>query len=166
MMGLFRSKKKQTEKDRECQQMEEINSPEAIAAFEQAKAMTASLFDGERTLICGDSMFVNMMVKDFTSGAEHVETLLSMELEKLLAKCKEFRPTILILTGEPADLLEFSKQIIRECPEAAIVASSKQPGELPYAQSELRNAHVYAVLRKPFSKEDFLTVIENIRNDK
>lgn len=128
--------------------------------------MAASLFDRERTLICGDSMFLNIMVKDFTGNAENVEILLSMELEKLLAKCKEFRPTILILTGEPADLLEFSKQIIRECPGAAIVASSKQPEELPYAQSELRNAHVYAVLRKPFAKEDFLTVIQNIRNNK
>lgn len=165
-MGLFRSKKKQTEKDREYQQWEEINSPEAIAAFNQEKAMAASLFDRERTLICGDSMFLNIMVKDFTGNAENVEILLSMELEKLLAKCKEFRPTILILTGEPADLLEFSKQIIRECPGAAIVASSKQPEELPYAQSELRNAHVYAVLRKPFAKEDFLTVIQNIRNNK
>lgn len=37
-MGLFKSNKKQTEKDRERQQWEEIHSPEAIAARNQGKS--------------------------------------------------------------------------------------------------------------------------------
>ena len=165
-MGLFKSNKKQTEKDKERQQWEEIHSPEAIAARNQEKAQIASMFDGERTLIWGESMVLNMMVQDFTCKAENVVTFVSKEPEKLLEKCKEFQPTILVLTGEPENLPEFLKQIAPGCPDAAIIISSSKPELLPYSKSELEAAHVCAVLKKPFGREDFLGAIQNIRDNK
>lgn len=130
------------------------------------KAQVASMFDGERTLIWGESMFLNMMVQDFTCKAENVVTFVSKEPEKLLEKCKEFQPTILVLTGEPENLPEFLKQIAPGCPDAAIIISSSKPELLPYSKSELEAAHVCAVLKKPFVREDFLDAIQNIKDNK
>ena len=105
----------------------------------------------------------------FRSGNKLIspfEPFVSKEPEKLLEKCKEFQPTILVLTGEPENLPEFLKQIAPGCPDAAIIISSSKPELLPYSKSELEAAHVCAVLKKPFVREDFLGAIQNIKDNK
>lgn len=158
-MGLFKSKKKQTEKDLEREQWEHVNSPEAKAALQQEKAQAAAAFAEERTIICGDAMFSNMTVKSFISGAENVELYLMPDPDSLIAKCREFRPTILVLTADAEKYPELPERLARECPDAALILSSPKP-------EAFHSAYARAVLRKPFHKEDFLAAIQDIKNSK
>ena len=85
---------------------------------------------------------------------------LSTDIPDILEACRQFEPSLLILTSELSNLPELAEQILHRFPRIAIVASSATPSSLPYDKEELARLHIVAVLPKPCGVLHFIKAME------
>ena len=85
---------------------------------------------------------------------------MSTDIPDILDTCRQFEPSLLILTSELSNLPELAEQILHRFPRIAIVASSANPSSLPYDKEELARFHIVAVLPKPCGVLHFIKAME------
>lgn len=157
MFGLFHFRKNRKNKEANQPEEEDKTPSEHTGLFSTAHSLVAH----DRVLLCGASMFLNTFFKEeFLKKVQALEVLLSTDIPDILEACRQFEPSLLILTSELSNLPELAEQILHRFPRIAIVASSANPSSLPYDKEELARFHIVAVLPKPCGVLHFIKAME------
>lgn len=176
-MGLFSKKSKinkEFKKEVERLETERKEGEKAVQAYreehkdELQKTIEAvdsvdALIAEERILVSGASRFAIMTECDCVKAAKEVADILSTNPDEIGEKCKEYKPTILILMYDKPDLVAFARKIIELYSSVSILALIAEPDSLTYSPSELKEVHIMGVAKRPCSKEGHAEVLKKLK---
>lgn len=117
----------------------------------------------ERILVSGGSSFAIMAECSVVKNAKEVANILSANPAEIGQKCKEFKPTLLIVMYDEPDLIAFAQKIMEFYPTVSILALIREPDSLTSSALELKKAHIAGVAKRPCSTEEFAKVLKIIK---